>query len=337
MDNMQSIAVIGGGGWGSTIAKILGENGHQVRIWCHKAPSALQINRNHTTRRLPGVMLPESVTATHILKAAMQSVDAVVIALSSSQFEHIPAIKSTIPSGAPILLLTKGLAPDDKTLLISDYLRDQLPGHSIAHLSGPNIAKEIADKKPSATVVASEDEAVADMFQALLSNDYFRVYRSQDCRGVELGGVLKNCIAIAAGISDGLNLGSNAKSTLITRGIREIIQVGCAMNGKEETFYGLSGLGDLMATCFSPHSRNWQFGNTLAKNIEVKTIIDNLKSVTEGLKTTRIVTLLAKENGWDLPIMNGVYRVIYENVHPSVVIQEWMSRELKAEANENSS
>ena len=326
----SKISVVGCGTWPTTIAKILVENGNDVTIWCHRQSIADEINEQHTHKKvLPDCPLPQRLFATTDLKKACEYSDAIVIGLASSYYYHIPEVANHVTK-KPILSLTKGLL-SDQHLVISTYLCDVFKSSPIAVLSGPNLAKEIAFKKPAATVVASPDSSPAHFFQNALSNTYFRVYTSSDRVGVELGGVLKNIMAIAAGISDKLGLGSNAKAALITRGLQEMVRFSSMLQAKPETLYGLSGLGDLIATCDSSQSRNYRVGLGLASGLSVDTILKELGQHAEGINTTKVVIKQAQEWGVDMPISQAVHDVLFSEVSPHDALMNLMKRGLKAE------
>ncbi len=326
----SKVSIIGCGTWPTTLAKVLAENGHRVSMWCHRQAIVDEINIAHSHNKvLPGISLPETVYATGDLKEALQNSESVIIGLASSYYTHIEAVASLV-QGQPILSLTKGLLPEPH-MLISRYLSEMFKHSPIAVLSGPNLAKEIAQRKPSATVIASQDESVAKGFQTLMSNSYFRAYTSVDPVGVELGGVLKNIMAIAVGINDGLALGSNAKAALITRGLQEMVRFAKTFDAKTETLYGLSGLGDLIATCDSSQSRNYTVGLGLASGQSLDGIISALGQHAEGVNTTKVVVLHARAKGVQMPVSEAVYDVLFKTITPQQAIQKLMNRELKPE------
>eukprot|EP01047_Picozoa_sp_COSAG01_P064932 COSAG01_NODE_8676_length_2701_cov_1.212529_4_plen_240_part_01 len=235
------ISVIGCGPWALTIAKVLAENGHAIQIWCHEQTIAEQINNEHTHDLLPNLKLPEHIQATHDLNKCLASCEAIIFGIASSFIDLIDHFPKTF--NKPVLILTKGLLEKKNTIFVFEYLAQQLKNSCISILSGPNLALEIAEQKPAAAVVASSNEKNARFFQEALSNTYFRTYTSSDIKGVALGGILKNIMAIAGGCSDGLNLGMNSKSALLARSLQEIIRFGVHFGGQEHSFYGLSGLG----------------------------------------------------------------------------------------------
>lgn len=328
----EKIAIIGCGAWGLTIAKICAENQAQVMVWCHNEESANQINNQHQISWLPNIQLPMQLVATTNLKQVIEESDNLIIAVASNYMDIIEQVKKYYKPNTPILTLTKGLLEGKNTIFVTEYIRqifsDNVP---IVLLSGPNIAIEIAQKLPAAAVIAAKDDKIAQRFQNLLSNSYFRAYRSHDMKGVSLGGILKNIIAIAAGAIDGLQLGTNAKSALVTRGLQEMIRFGTVFGAKPETFFGLSGLGDLITTCTSPNSRNWQTGYQLAKTNVLPDFTNKTVQIAEGVKSTKIVYAVAKDHQVEMPITNEIYAVLYEQKPITKAVQTLMTRTLKAE------
>lgn len=329
---MAKIGVIGCGAWGVTIGKIADENHHHVQIWCHNTDFEKSINEAHLLPTLPQVQLPSTLKATTNLDKLVADSDYLVFAVASNFVDIILNIQKAYKPNTPILILTKGLLENKNTFFVSDYIAQILgTNQSIAVLSGPNLALEIAQKLPAATVIASEQESVAAQFQHILSNPYFRVYRSTDLKGVVLGGILKNIIAIAAGAIDGLSLGDNAKSALMARGLQEMIRFGKIFNAKTDTFFGLSGLGDLITTCSSPQSRNFQVGFQIAKTAQFPDFTKNNTQIAEGVKSAKIVFHLAKQYDVEMPITAEIYTVLYENKSIQSAIYDLMTRTLKTE------
>ncbi|MFC1770837.1 NAD(P)H-dependent glycerol-3-phosphate dehydrogenase [Candidatus Margulisiibacteriota bacterium] len=327
---MNKIGIIGCGAWGTTISLLFHQNNHRVKIWCHNSEIAELINTNHECPLLKGIRLPDSIEANDSLESIVKTSDFLVLAVASSYVTILDQIKSL--GSKPVLNLIKGLMENQESFFISDYLKQTCGPLNYALLSGPNLASEIARKLPSATVISSESQNLASQFQQMLSCESFRIYTSNDLRGVELGGILKNIMAIAAGVVDGLNLGNNAKSALMTRGLQEMIRFGVnCYNARKETFVGLSGLGDLITTCSSDKSRNWQVGNQLAKGKKLSEIQENMQAVAEGIKTTKIIYQLARENQVEMPITSQVYQVLYEHLSPPQAIANLMNRDLKSE------
>lgn len=324
---MSVISVIGAGAWGTTVAKLIAQKGHRVRLWARRQETADEINRYHTNGRyLPDILLPSEIEATSEL--ADMSADAVVIGIPSG---YISVITDCHFLGSvPILCLTKGLLDNPGMPFISDYVADVCRNSSVAVLSGPNLAYEIALEKPALSVVASPQEDTTAFFQSLLNGPYFRVYASDDKRGVEVGGIFKNIIAIAAGVCDGLDIGSNAKAALISRGLIEMSRFGIGCGAKRpETFYGLSGLGDLVTTCHSTQSRNYQVGLSLARHQVLRT--DNPAYVAEGVRSAKIIYEMGRQRNLDLPIVNEIYSMLHGNKSPTAAIHTLMTRTPKYE------
>ncbi len=328
---MKKIGVIGCGAWATTVAMLLAKNNHAVMMWCHKQDYAHAIHMGHENPFvLPGVTLPLTLQARTDMSMAVSGCEALVLGIASPYLTQVlEQLKPIYTPGTPILSLTKGLLDND-TLFPSDYLNLSLSKCPIAVLSGPNLALEIAQGKPAASVISSEKGDIAQLFQQYLNSSSFRVYTSADTRGVELGGILKNIMAIAAGLIDGLDLGYNAKAALITRALPEMSRFGSRFNAHSETFYGLSGLGDLIATCTSSHSRNWKVGHALAKGETLDTLASG-SAISEGVRTIKVVYKIAQTLRIDMPITFQLYRVIYENLSPLEALQTLMSRDAKSE------
>lgn len=303
---LSRLTVIGGGAWGKTLAAIAERNDHRVRIWSRRC----------------GEDLAEAIA----------DADAILSAVSMKgvrpTIERLEEIG--IPEGAIIVSATKGLDPQT-THTPSSMWQEAFPDHPIVVLCGPNLAKEIQQNLPAATVVASVDEAAACAVQAFFSQDTFRVYANDDPIGTELGGTLKNVIAIAAGVCDGLHLGTNAKAALLTRALPEMIRVGTTLGASTETFFGLSGLGDLLATCDSPLSRNYQVGFRLAGGQTLEQILEELEGTAEGVNTARVLVELADRQTIPVPISRQVYRLLQGKTTPREAVQALMERELKPE------
>lgn len=315
----KHVTILGAGAWGTTLAKILGEKDIQVSLWTRRPELAKAINATHQNPDyLPGITLPPSIIATTDLKLT----DLIIYAVPSKFFEMANQLKA-LKNCPPILIATKGLIDHNKSLFLDDYFGTI----DTAILSGPNLALEIAQTRPAAAVVASQNIELAKDIQTLLNCPYFRTYTSTDSRGVALGGILKNIIAIASGILDGLELGDNAKAAMLARALHEMQLLGVALGGDTATFYGLSGLGDLIATCNSTQSRNWQVGY---KTIHPDTN-NSSRSVPEGVRTTQVIYQIAKKKGVPMPITDEVYAVLYENKSPKLAIESLMRRDLKSE------
>ena len=304
------ISVLGGGSWGTTTASVISRQCNAV-LWARDAQIVDEINQDHTnTRYLPDATLHPKLTATTALNVAVEHADAVLIAVPSSHFrEVLMNALPDMPRDIPVISLSKGLEQGSR-MRMTEIIRDVSP-HSIPGvLTGPNLAREIVAGQAAASVLALEAHDAALALQPTLNNGLFRVYTNQDVIGCELGGVLKNIIAIAVGMGDGLGAGDNTRAALITRGLAEMSRLGEALGGKAETFAGLAGMGDMIATCTSPQSRNRHVGMELAKGRSIEDIIDSMHMVAEGVKSAPTVIELAREKGISLPISEDVYRVI---------------------------
>ena len=306
----SKISVLGGGSWGTTTASVISRQCNVV-LWARDAQIVDEINQDHTnTRYLPDATLHPKLTATTALNVAVEHADAVLIAVPSSHFrEVLMSAMPDMPRDIPVISLSKGLEKGSR-MRMTEIIRDVSP-HSIPGvLTGPNLAREIVAGQAAAGVLALEAHDAALALQPTLNNGLFRVYTNQDVIGCELGGVLKNIIAIAVGMGDGLGAGDNTRAALITRGLAEMSRLGEALGGKAETFAGLAGMGDMIATCTSPQSRNRHVGMELAKGRSIEDIIDSMHMVAEGVKSAPTVIELAREKGISLPISEDVYSVI---------------------------
>lgn len=326
----KKIAVIGAGSWGTAIAALLARKGHAVALWARNKKLAEQIQAlRYNPRYLEGVFLPKRVWATSDLKKAISNCDVVVLAVPS--FAMRSTVKKTIPylqSHMLIVSLAKGL--EEKTLMrMSEVLESELPPsfrQNIGVLSGPNHAEEISRDIPSATVIAASSSKVAKKLQNLFITPTFRVYTNPDVVGVELAGAVKNIIAIAAGVSDGLGYGDNTKASLITRGLAEMTRLGKALGAQPLTFAGLSGMGDLIVTCSSHYSRNRGVGERVGKGAKLKEILKETSMVAEGVRTSQAVAKLAKKHKVEMPIAESVVAVLYYDKEPRYCVKELMRR-----------
>ena len=306
----SKISVLGGGSWGTTTASVISRQCNAV-LWARDAQIVDEINQRHTnTRYLADATLHPKLTATMELNVAVGHADAVLIAVPSSHFREVLVnALPDIPRDIPVISLSKGLEKGSR-MRMTEIIREVSP-HSIPGvLTGPNLAREIVAGQAAASVLALEAHDGALALQPTLNNGLFRVYTNQDVIGCELGGVLKNIIAIAVGMGDGLGAGDNTRAALITRGLAEMSRLGEALGGKAETFAGLAGMGDMIATCTSPQSRNRHVGMELAEGRSIEDIIDSMHMVAEGVKSAPTVIELAREKGISLPISEDVYRVI---------------------------
>lgn len=329
-----SIAVLGAGSWGSALAMLLARNGHKVRLWDRDAEHVHQLLVQHRNERyLPGITFPQGVTAIANLQSALEQCDFVLVVVPSVGFRGmLQKLKSGTGMEYRLIWATKGLEPGSGTFL-HQIVDDELPGHpASAVLSGPSFAKEVALGLPTAVTVASQDPEYAETAARLFHSPKFRAYTSTDVVGVELGGSIKNVLAIAAGISDGLGYGANARAALITRGLAEIMRLGEKLGGQRETFMGLSGVGDLVLTCTDDQSRNRRLGLALGQGIPRDQAVDEIGQAVEGLHTAKELSALANKLGTDIPIVDHVKQVLYDGMPPSFAVEALLSREQKAEA-----
>ena len=328
----MKIGIVGAGSWGTTLAILLAENKHEVQLWSYEKKIADEINLQKENKKyLPGYPISQLITATTVIEDLKDS--EIVFFVSPSQHTREVAKKTSkiIKNDTVIVNAAKGLELGTlKTM--TEVLFEELSSNKIVVLSGPNLSKEIARGYPAATVAASKDNASSEKLQNALMSNRFRIYTSTDTVGVELGGTLKNVIAIAAGILDGLWLGNNAKSALMVRGITEITKLGVAMGGNIQTFAGLSGMGDLITTCMSSLSRNHHVGEEIAKGKKLKDILSNMKEVAEGVTTTKAVKKLSEKHKIEMPISNEIYAVLFEDKNPTKAIETLMTRSPKSES-----
>jgi glycerol-3-phosphate dehydrogenase (NAD(P)+) len=325
----MKVAVLGAGAWGSALAKLLSESGVEVTLWTHHPARLEEIARTRRNDRyLPGIELPHDWRLEPDLCLAIREKDLLIIAVPS---EAVRSLTQNLAAfEGPIISVTKGVEYETG-LTMSGVLKSTMPRVTVAALSGPSFALEVAQGMPTAIVAASSDPATALQTQALLHRPAFRVYTSEDILGVELGGALKNVVAIAAGVCDGLGFGDNTKAALITRGIAEIRRLGVACGAQAETFSGLSGLGDLTVTCFSRLSRNRLFGERIGRGESVASLLSEKTKLVEGFPTTRSAYHLAQKVGIDTPIINQVYAMLHEGIAPLQAVQELTARDSKAE------
>jgi len=336
--NMK-IGVIGAGSWGTALALLLGQKGFEVTLWLRSKDlldKIVQANENSTY--LPGVSLPPTVKATIDLEEAVSGKDLIVMAVPSHTVRKtVSMMKSYLQEETIIVNAAKGLEEGSLKRLsevINEELSPLFPHIKIAVLSGPNHAEEVGRLVPTATVVASVEDTVAKKVQDIFMSPYFRVYTNSDIIGVELGGALKNIIAIGAGVCEGLSYGDNTKAALITRGLVEITRLGLALGARRGTFSGLTGIGDLFVTCTSPHSRNRYVGIELGKNNALEDIISSMKMVAEGVKTTNAAYELSRKYGVEMPITREVYRILFEGMKPHEAVADLMRRDKRHEIEE---
>ena len=329
------ISVLGAGGWGTTLAVLLYGNNYDVCLWEFNPVYADTLNKHRENfYYLPNVKIPGGIEITNNLGEAVDGRDILVIATPTQYIrESFRELKEYDFGSTIILNVSKGIE-NGSLLLVNDIISDiftKVDKSRIACLSGPSHAEEVARNVPTAVVCASEDISVSETVQKVFSNEFFRVYSSSDLIGVELGGALKNVIAIAAGISDGAGFGDNTKAALMTRGISEIMRMGLAMDAKKDTFFGLSGIGDLIVTCSSKHSRNRSVGEQIGKGKKLDDILKDMKMVAEGVSTSKSALELSKKLGVEVPIIEKVNEILFEGSSPVEATKELMLRSLKHE------
>jgi glycerol-3-phosphate dehydrogenase (NAD(P)+) len=306
------VSVLGAGSFGTTIAHLASGNA-PTTLWCRRPETADEVNRQHVnTRYLPDYELSSDLRATDSLEEAVRDADVVVMGVPSiAMRDTLGEVAKSIRPWVPVVSLAKGLEPQSH-LRMTQVIREVLPDHPAGALSGPNLAKEIMAGYAAASVIAFENAEVGRQVQGVFSSGLFRVYTNEDVIGCELGGALKNVIAIATGMGDGLGVGDNTRSAVITRGLAELTRLGVAMGGSPATFAGLAGIGDLIATCTSQQSRNRHVGEELGRGQTIEEIIEAMNQVAEGVKTTRVVMELAAKYDVDMPISTEVNGVLYE-------------------------
>lgn len=323
------ITVLGAGAWGTALALELNDGGHDVVVWGHDPSRVSEINQTRQNARyLPGIDLPANVQFTSDFEQATTGVEFIVMATPSKALRET-ATRLKNFTGA-VVSVAKGIE-HDTGLTMGQILQQQIPKARVSVLSGPTFAPEVARRMPSAAVVASENEDAALLTQDVFHRAHFRIYTNRDRTGVELGGALKNVIAIAAGICDGLGFGDNSKAALVTRALAEIRRVGVACGARPETFAGLSGLGDLTVTCFSHQSRNRALGERIGKGEKIADIIPTLSSVAEGYPTSLSAAQLATRLGVEAPIIREVHATLYENKSPRDALRDLVTRDSKSE------
>ena len=326
-------AVIGGGSWGTALSRLLAANGRHVRLWVRDPALAARIEVGRENPRfLPGARLDSRIRTTADLGEALDEAALIVSALPSHVVRTVMAEAAThVDGGTVVVSASKGI--EEESLKRMTEVLEEVLGRAdgLAVLSGPSFAAEVARGVPTAVTVAAQDPEVAESVCEAFSAPRFRVYTSDDVVGVELGGSVKNVVAIATGIADGLEYGSNARAALITRGLAEISRLGTALGGQRLTFMGLAGLGDLVLTCTGDLSRNRTVGLRLGRGESLETILEDMKQVAEGVRSTRSVRDLAARNGIEMPIVDQVHEMLYHAKSPQVVVEELMTRESKPE------
>ena len=331
--DMADIAIIGAGSWGTALSVLLHNNGHHITVWSALEPEIRMLKECHEQKeKLPGVILPEDMIFTTDLNAAMKDKDVLVLAVPS------PFTRSTAKQMAPftkqgqiIVNVAKGI--EEATLkTLSEVIEEELPQAEVTVLSGPSHAEEVGKGIPTTIVVGSKDKKTAEYLQTVFMSEVFRVYISADVLGIELGAALKNVVALAAGVADGLGYGDNTKAALITRGIAEIARLGIKMGGIPETFYGLTGIGDLIVTCASVHSRNRKAGYLIGQGKSMQEAMDEVGMIVEGVYSAKAAIRLAQKYQVELPIIEQVNKILFEDKKAADALNDLMLRDPKTES-----
>ncbi len=331
---MARISIIGGGSWGIALAVLLSRNGHEITIWSALENEIAMLKEKHEHRMLPGVVLPDNTVFTTREQEAVQGKDLLVMAVASSYTRSTARrLKELVGNNQKILNVAKGI--EETTLMtLSEIIEQEIPQADVAVMSGPSHAEEVGRGLPTTIVVGAGSRATAEYIQNLFMNEVFRVYISPDILGMELGGSLKNVVALAAGIADGLGYGDNTKAALITRGITEIARLGTAMGGRFETFCGLTGIGDLIVTCASMHSRNRRAGILIGQGKTCEEAMAEVKMVVEGVYSAKAAMGLARKYNVQLPIIQQVNEVLFEGKSADQAVKELMLRDKKIEVSD---
>lgn len=327
---MKTIAMLGAGSWGTALSVVLADNGHQVKLWSHRQELVDQMNeKKENVKYLPGIKLSAQINATADLEKAVEKSDAVIVAVPTKAIrEVLQKLTLHLQEALPFVHVSKGIEPDS-LLRISEMMEEELPVYlreAIIVLSGPSHAEEVGQRQPTTVTVSSKDLSQARKIQDLFMNQNFRVYTNPDIIGVEIGGALKNVIALATGVTNGLGYGDNAKAALITRGLAEIARIGTAIGANPLTFSGLTGIGDLIVTCTSVHSRNFRAGNLLGKGYKLKDVLDQMGMVVEGVRTTRAAYQLSQKMNVQMPITEALYGVLFNGRRVDEAVDSLMAR-----------
>ncbi len=329
---MAKISVMGTGSWGTALAILLHNNGHQVLLWSAHSQKAAALNETREdSKKLPGIKIPEGILITDDEKEALASPDVVVFASPSAYMREISRrLSRLVRQGQIIVNVAKGV--EEKTLMpVCDIIKEEIPQADVCVLSGPSHAEEVSRGLPTTCVVSAKKKETAEYLQGIFMSPVFRVYTTPDMLGVELGGALKNVIALAAGTADGLGYGDNTKAALITRGIAEMARLGARMGAKLETFAGLSGIGDLIVTCASVHSRNRRAGYLMGKGYTMQQAMDEVQMVVEGVYSAKAAKELAEKYDVEMPIVMEVNKLLFENKPASEAVKDLMQREKQGE------
>ena len=333
----KEIGIVGAGSWGIALAYLLRNNGHKVTVWSRRQETVDKLRAYHGNEdKLPGVILDDSVEFTCNMEEAVRDKDLIVLVVPSAHMRETVKLMAPFVDGNDehqqiIVNCSKGIE-EQSLMVMSDVILDEIPGCQVCVMSGPSHAEEVGKGMPTSIVVGAFDKETARLVQNVFMSNVFRVYISPDMLGIEIGAALKNVIALAAGIADGYGLGDNAKAALITRGIAEIGRLGMAMGGKFETFSGLSGIGDLIVTCASMHSRNRRAGILIGQGKSMQEAMDEVKMVVEGVYSAKAARLLAEKYDVEMPIVTAVNQVLFEGKSPAEALNDLMIRDKKIES-----
>ncbi len=329
---MADIGVVGSGGWGTAMSVLLSNSGHNVTLWSYFKEESEQLKQHRENiNLLPGVKIPETVEFTNDISKCACNKDIIIIATPSHTVKQTSkTLAPFVKDGQIIVIISKGF-DEDTYLTLSETVKNEISNARIAVMSGPSHAEEVGKGMPTTNVVAHSDHDLAKYIQSVFMTQVFRVYTNTDVTGVELGGALKNVIALCVGICDGLGYGDNTKAALMTRGMAEIVRLGRAMGAQDSTFAGLSGIGDLIVTCTSMHSRNRRAGVLIGKGMTPEQAKDEVKMVVEGIKTAKAAHYLAKKHNVDMPIVNQAYQILFEGKNPADAVLDLMCRSEKSE------
>lgn len=331
---MANVAVLGAGSWGTALSIVLADNGHDVRLWTHRRKQAEAINTTQKNEQYLEIMVPEQIKAFYNLEEAVAEAEAIVIVVPTKAIREVcQQLNSMLKQPVTIIHASKGIEPESLKR-VSQMINEEMTDYryeDIVVLSGPSHAEEVAQRQPTTVTVSSISTKHAEIAQDLFINESFRVYTSPDLVGIELGGALKNIVALGAGISDGLGYGDNAKAALITRGLAEIARLGASLGANPLSFLGLPGVGDLIVTCTSVHSRNWRAGNLLGKGNKLNDVLDQMGMVVEGVRTAKAAHQFAKQQQVEMPITEGIYQILFEDKIPRAVVEQLMTRNKREE------
>lgn len=327
---MKKITIIGSGSWGVALSIHLAKLGNEVTVWSFSQEEADLINKERKCKFLPEVVIPEGIYCTTSYEEAIKRGEMILHVTPSKFTRNTVKQYESYVTNQPIIICTKGFEKETLSTL-DDVIKEEIPNARIAILSGPSHAEEVSKGIPTAMVITSEDEKLAEELQDVFMNENMRVYTSTDVKGVELGGALKNIIAFCAGVAAGIGLGDNSFAALITRGLGEIARLGTQLGGNAETFYGLTGLGDLIVTCLSEHSRNRTAGKMIGEGYSLEEARAKIGMVIEGVDNIEVAYELAKQKNIEVPIINAVYDMLYNELDPKIAVNQLMTRDKKAE------